>query len=89
MTRFLIAAIALSLAAQAASAAQAAHKHKRHHVARHHTSIAARIPTVPADPYAKFYNNGPKPPWGAPQQCFTEEGYGRYWPCGAGPNGFP
>jgi hypothetical protein len=82
MIRLLIAVTALTLAA---STAQAAHKHKRHHRTLHHASVAAHLPAAPADPYAKFYNNGPKPPWAAPQQCFTEEGYGRYWPCGAGP----
>jgi hypothetical protein len=81
MTRFLIAAIALSLGA---SAAQAAHKHKR--VQHHPPHAVAYIPVAPTDPYARFYNIGPRPPWAAPQQCFTDEGYGRYWPCGAGPS---
>jgi hypothetical protein len=27
----------------------------------------------------------PRGPIGAnPNECFTDEGYGRYWPCGAG-----
>ena len=24
------------------------------------------------------------PAWAGPGDCFTDEGYGRYWPCGAG-----
>jgi hypothetical protein len=24
------------------------------------------------------------PVWAAPGECYTDEGYGRYWPCGAG-----
>ncbi len=79
MSKILIVAIALALTA---SAADAGYKHKRY---RTHHWVAQHA--VPGDPYAAFYNHGPKPPWGAPQQCFTDEGYGRYWPCGAGPNG--
>jgi hypothetical protein len=26
----------------------------------------------------------PGPVWAGPGECFTDEGYGRYWPCGAG-----
>jgi len=80
ISKLLIAVTALSLAG--IGAADAAYKHKRHRVARHYPPAVY----VPVDPYAAFYNHGPKPPWGAPQQCFTEEGYGRYWPCGAGPS---
>jgi hypothetical protein len=26
----------------------------------------------------------PGPSWAGPNECFTDEGYGRYWPCGGG-----
>jgi hypothetical protein len=26
----------------------------------------------------------PRPIWAGPAECYTDEGYGRYWPCGAG-----
>lgn len=75
MTRLIIAALALSLAGiGAADAAKAKRKYVRHHAPSH--------AYVPASPYAV---GGPRPVWAAPQQCFTDEGYGRYWPCGAGP----
>ncbi len=85
-TNVLIAAAAVLVLA-GCGAADAAHKHKHYRMVRHHYGpSAAYVPVRRADPYAAFYNNGPKPPWGAPQQCFTEEGYGRFWPCGAGPS---
>lgn len=88
ITRLLIVATALAFASTGAADAASRHKHKivRHH-ARHHP--AHIVPVAPVDPYLAFYNRGPKPPWGAPQQCFTDEGYGRYWPCGAGPSNMP
>ncbi len=36
--------------------------------------------TMPAKPLART----PGPAWAGPNECFTDEGYGRYWPCGAG-----
>jgi len=38
---------------------------------------------VPAVPYAVYPS---RPPWAAPWQCFTDEGYGRFRPCDAGPS---
>jgi hypothetical protein len=29
-----------------------------------------------------------KPRWAAPQQCFTDDGYGRYTPCEGGGKGY-
>jgi hypothetical protein len=81
IAKVLIAVTALSCAGL--GAADAAYKHKRDRVVRHHAPI---VHVAPADPYAAFYHHGPKPPWGAPQQCFTDQGYGRFWPCGAGPS---
>ncbi|MGB9365685.1 MAG: hypothetical protein WCE79_06705 [Xanthobacteraceae bacterium] len=39
--------------------------------------------TAPVYPY---YAQTPGPVWANPNECFTDEGYGRYWPCGAGRN---
>ena len=77
MSRILIAALALSLCAGAADAA-AKQKHKRK-VVRHHAPAAAYVPADPG-----LYRA--RPQWAAPQQCFTDEGYGRFRPCDAGPS---
>jgi hypothetical protein len=85
MDKLLIAAVALSLTV---GVAEAAHKPKhKPPVARHHHPAVTRA-TVP-DPYAAYYRPGPRPPWTAPWQCFTDEGYGRYRPCDAGPSSIP
>ena len=54
------------------SAADAAvrHKHKIRAVAPR-----AHVPT-PAQPVS-----GNRPAWAAPQQCYTNDGYGRFLPC--------
>ena len=75
MSRILIAAIALSFSVGAADAAT---KHKRKHV-RHH---APAVIYVPASAFPVYRA---RPPWAAPHQCFTDEGYGRFRPCDAGP----
>jgi hypothetical protein len=81
MNRLLIAAIALALTA---SMANAAHKPKhKMKMARHHVAV---VHAIAADPYAAYYSPGPRPPWAAPWQCFTDEGYGRFRPCDAGPS---
>ena len=35
-----------------------------------------------------YYARTPGPVWAMPNECFTDEGYGRYWPCGAGRSSF-
>jgi hypothetical protein len=81
MNKLLIAAIAVALTS---GVAQATHKAKhKGRVVHHH---AAFVPAVQVDPYAAYYQPGPRPPWAAPWQCFTDEGYGRYRPCDAGPS---
>ena len=78
----LIGAVALAFSAGVADAAHK--KHKR--VARHHYPAAVGMTApVGAYPYASSYVGGPRPPWAAPWQCFTDEGNGRYRPCDAGP----
>lgn len=75
MFRIIIAAVAaFSLAGL--DAADAASKRKRQKV-RHPAPIAA----VPATPYGV---RTPGPVWAQPWECYTDEGYGRYTPCGAG-----
>ena len=74
--KILLAAVAaLSLAG--ISGADAATKHKRHKVMVHHPARAAA-------PVAPYFTRTPGPPWAGPAECYTDEGYGRYWPCGAG-----
>ena len=64
-------------AAMLATAADAAPRHKHHHV--------ARVPQVAAQTYAPAVR-APHigPVWSGPNQCWTEEGYGRYAPCDGG-----
>lgn len=81
MKNVLIAAIALSLTAGVANAARK--KHKR--IVRHHYPAAVEPTAAYPYPYAGPTASGPRPPWAAPWQCFTDEGYGRYRPCDAGP----
>ena len=71
----LVAVAALSLTG--VGVADAATKHKRHKAVAHHPAALYEPPATPA-----MQTRGPL---GAnPNDCFTDEGYGRYWPCGAG-----
>jgi hypothetical protein len=57
-------------------AADAASKHKRHKAIAHHPGL--HQPAAPNTAQTRG-------PIGAnPNDCYTDEGYGRYWPCGAG-----
>ena len=71
----LIAAVAI-LSLAGLDGADAASKRKRHKV-RHDAPVAA-VPTV------SYGMRTPGPSWAGPNECFTDEGYGRYTPCGAG-----
>ena len=76
MLRIIIAA-AVALSCVAIDPADAGSKRKRQK-ARHMAPIAA-VPVAPAGPSTRG------PVWAtSPYDCFTDEGYGRYWPCGAG-----
>jgi len=76
MSRILIATVtALTLAA--VGSADARTKHKRYRVA--HVPPAAAY--VPADPMFRG-----RPAWAQPWQCFEDQGYGRYIPCGSAPS---
>ena len=81
MTRILLlAAVAASLIAPVATAdAAGRHKHHRHH----------RPPSGPVyQPYVYEPGQAPVglrrrgPPWAMPNECFNDEGYGRWSPCG-------
>jgi hypothetical protein len=72
--KMLIAAVAaLSFAATGAADAKSKHKHYRAHYGPY--------AYVPAPSYGW---QTPRPPWAAPWECYTDEGYGRYRPCSAG-----
>ena len=81
MTRIpLLAAIAASLVAPPVAADAATGKKHRHH----HQQRAANSPVY------RDYGNWPAPvrlrphgpPWAMPNECFNDEGYGRWSPCG-------
>jgi len=75
MLRILIASLSLLSLAYAGTADAATKKKVTHHAA------AASAITAPAHPN---YTATRGPLWANPNECFTDEGYGRYWPCGAG-----
>ena len=77
--KILLASVA-ALSLVGTGAADAASKHKRHKVMIHHPAGL----TAPPAPYSV---RTPGPPWAGPAECYTDEGYGRYWPCGAGRGG--
>jgi hypothetical protein len=72
----IMAVTAISFAAVGAADAASGKKRKK---MRHHGPAVVH---VAPSPYAL---PGPRPVWAAPWQCFTDEGYGRYRPCDAGP----
>ena len=65
---------ALSFAATGAADAKA--KHKRHRA--HYGTPYSYVPVLP------YTARTPGPPWAAPWECYTDEGYGRYQPCSTG-----
>jgi hypothetical protein len=69
----LAAVVALCLAG--IDTADAASKRKRQKVR------SVPVVTMPAKPAIA---RTPGPIWAGPNECFTDEGYGRYLPCGAG-----
>ncbi len=69
----LFAAAGIVIATMSPADAAARHKHK----VRVAPAVTQRAPVMqPA-----FAN---RPIWAAPQQCFTDEGYGRFVPCDVG-----
>ena len=75
MLRVLITGVGI-LSLACVSAADAATKKKKvHH------SAGAPVVAAPVHPN---YPGTRGPLWANPNECYTDEGYGRYWPCGAG-----
>jgi hypothetical protein len=60
--------------------ADAATRHK----AKHHAQppAARQAPVIPRDVSTN------RPRWASPQQCFTDDGYGRFTPCEGGGKGY-
>jgi len=73
MLRILIAGLTV-LSVVCGTADAATKKKKAHHA-------ASPVVSAPVYPY-RAPTAGPL--WANPNECFTDEGYGRYWPCGAG-----
>ena len=67
----LFAAAGIVIAAISPASAAARHKHK------------VRAPAAQSPPVMQpaFTN---RPAWAAPQQCYTNDGYGRFLPCDVG-----
>ena len=74
MLRIVLAVIVASAFASL-DTADAASKRKRQKVR------AAPVVTMPAKPAIA---RTPGPSWAGPNDCYTDEGYGRYLQCGAG-----
>lgn len=91
MTRILLlAATAISLIVPVATAdAGSRHKHYRHHQGAWHGAgyYGPRIyggPRYSGGWNAPVYLRTPGPPWAMPNECYTDEGYGRFTPCSLG-----
>ena len=71
---------AIATLATGVASADAATRHKHH----------ARVPHVAAQRYPVPVQRGPQvgPAWSGPNQCWTDEGYGRYSPCDGGGKAF-
>jgi hypothetical protein len=75
MLKIIVAAV-VAVSFASLDAADAASKKKRHQA-----RAAAPIGYVPSAPTA---TRTPGPPWAGPNDCYTDEGYGRYLRCGGG-----
>lgn len=71
----LILAIVVALALGIPGAAQAASKSKKKKIVR----AGAPAVTMPTN-----LARSPRPSWASPNDCYTDEGYGRYTICGGG-----
>ena len=72
----IIVAAAVAVSVASLDVADAAAKKKRHKA-----HPPAPISYMPAAPAAA---RTPGPPWAGPNDCYTDEGYGRYLRCGGG-----
>ena len=80
MTRTIIAVVAVALVGTV-SAEAAARKSPRPE------ARALRAAAVAAHFAAPLTASLGRPSWAAANECFTDDGYGRFWPCSAGPCG--
>ena len=71
MRSIMIAMLTTVMLATIPADAASRHKYKRHQRA---IPIAARVAPAQLN----------RPVWASPYECYTDEGYGRFWPCGAG-----
>ena len=77
MTRIvLLAAIAISLVVPVAAADVGSSKKHRYR----HQAVGPVFPYGAAQAPAVVRRHGP--PWAMPNECFNDEGYGRWSPCG-------
>ena len=72
----LIVIMALAISFASIDAANAASKRKRQKIRVHPPAV-----TVPMKPAT---TRPPGPSWAGPNDCYTDEGYGRYLRCGGG-----
>jgi hypothetical protein len=70
-----IVAVVVAVSFASLDAADAAGKRKRQRVHAHPAIAAPMKPTV---------TRRPGPSWAGPNDCYTDEGYGRYLLCGGG-----
>lgn len=87
MTRILLlAATAISLIVPVATA-DASSRHKGKYYRHHHGAWHAPAyygPRHYGGWNAPVYLRTPGPPWAMPNECYTDEGYGRFTPCSRG-----
>jgi len=76
MTRIVLVAIAISLIMPVACI-EAASSHKKRRSYEYHHQYGIYLPTQ-APPAVRKRG----PPWAMPNECFHDEGYGRWSPCG-------
>jgi len=74
----LLAAAGIALAGMSPADAAPRHKHK----------VRAPVSTQAAPAVQPAFTNRPtfanRPTWAAPQQCYTNDGFGRFLPCDVG-----
>lgn len=75
MRRILLAA---ALVTAVVGSADAATTKKKHYVRAERPLASAPV----------FTPSNTRPAWAAPQQCFTDDGYGRFTPCEGGGKGY-
>jgi hypothetical protein len=75
--RIMTSVVALALAASFAVPGEAAPNRKTKPKHMHQPPVAMKRAPL-------FAPSNNRPGWASPQQCFTDEGYGRFTPCDSG-----